>query len=398
MDSARPPLAYLLSQYPAVNHVFMLREIRSLRQLGLQIHTASIRRPDRDLRLMTEAEREEAQSTYYVTSAGPFQLAAAQFHTLLTRPVSYFRGLACALASGPRGIFYFAEALAVARWMTRRRITHLHTHYASTVALIAARTFPITLSATYHGPVEFQDPANFRLAEKVRASLFTCAISQFGLAQLMYHCGYSEWPKLELTYLGVDLSEFPPRPFRPNPAPFEIVCAGRLASVKGQHVLIAALESLIRDGRNIRVHFAGDGPDRAELERDAATRGLSAHVCFAGNMNQDQLRALYRTSDVMVLPSFAEGLPVVLMEAMAMEIPCIATWVAGVPELIRDEMTGLLVPAGDAAALARAIARLQSDPDLRQQLGQHARRRIEEAFDVHHNTARLAALFRRRLT
>jgi glycosyltransferase involved in cell wall biosynthesis len=387
-----------LSQYPAVNHVFMLREIRSLRKLGFEIHAASIRRPDRDLSVMTEAEREEAQATYYVTSTSPLRLALAQLHTFVTRPASYFRGLAGALGSGPRGFFYFAEAIAVGRWMMRRRITHLHTHYASNVALIVARTFPITLSVTFHGPVEFQDPVHSRLREKVRASLFSCAISQYGLAQLMYACGYAEWPKLELTYLGVDLDEFRPRPFHPAPAPFEIVCAGRLASVKGQHVLIAAMEALIQEGRNIRLRFAGDGPDRAELERDVDTRGLSAHVSFAGNLNQDQLRILYRESDAMVLPSFAEGLPVVLMEAMAMEIPCIATWVAGVPELIRDDVNGLLAPAGDAVALARAIARLEADPALRLRLGQHARQRVEKSFDVWKNVARLAEVFRRRLS
>lgn len=399
MEPARVPvrLAYLLSQYPAVNHVFMLREIRSLRRLGLDVHVASIRPPDRDLSLMTDAEREEAQSTYYVTRADLFRLALAHLRTLVARPVSYWRGLACALGSGLYGIFYFAEAIAVGDWMRRRDLLHVHTHYASTVGLIVARTFPVTLSVTFHGPVEFQDPGAFRLQEKVRASLFSCAISQYGLGQLMYAGGYPEWSKLELTPLGVDLEEFPARPARSNPEPFQILCAGRLASVKGQHVLIAAMEMLIREGRRIRLRLAGDGPDRAALEQDVAARGLSAHVSFEGNLNQDQLRALYRESDALVLASFAEGLPVVLMEAMAMEIPCIATWVAGVPELIRDEVNGLLVAAGDAASLALAIARLASDADLRLRLGRAARQSVQQAFDVGKNVARLAEVFRRRL-
>jgi glycosyltransferase involved in cell wall biosynthesis len=407
VESARTPgrLAYLLSQYPAVNHVFMLREIRSLRALGFEIHVASIRPPDRDLSLMTELEREETQSTHYVTKFRLFRLAWSHFHTLVSRPVSYVHGLACALRGSmgsPRqmlyGLIYFAEAIDVGYWMMHHRLLHVHTHYASTVALIIARTFPVTLSVTFHGPAEFQDPLAFRLREKVRASLFSCAISQYGLGQLMYACGYPEWPKLELTPLGVDLGEFLPRSFWPDPAPFQIICVGRLASAKGQHVLIAAMDLLIQEGRAIRLRFAGDGPEYAELQRDVNSRGLSGYVFFEGNLNQDQLRLLYRESDALVLPSFAEGLPVVLMEAMAMEIPCIATWVAGVPELIRDEVNGLLVPAGDAQSLARAIARLDTDPALRLRLGQHARQRVQEAFDVHKNVARLAEVFHRWLT
>ncbi len=395
---SRPKVAYLLSQYPAVNHVFMLREVRFLRQLGMDIQVASIRNPDRDPAQMTTAEREEAQCTYYVKSAGLSRLARAHVHTFVSRPGRYIRGLAGALrADKLYGLFYFVEAVVVGDWMRRQELSHVHTHYASTVGVLVRRIFPVTLSITFHGPVEFQDPAGSRLAEKVQACLFCCAISQYGVSQLMYACGYPEWPKLELTPLGVDPTGFPPQPFRASPATFQIICVGRLAAVKGQHLLIAAMATLVREGRHIRLRFAGDGPDRAALQRDVEHHGLAESISFAGNVNQDELLDLYRESDALVLSSFAEGLPVVLMEAMAMEIPCVAPWVNGIPEIITHETDGLLVAPGNAQALARAIDRLMDDAEFRRTLGQNARQKIQEKFDLRLNTERLADVFRRRL-
>ena len=400
VEAQRSPLrmAYLLSQYPAVNHVFMLREVCFLRQLGFDIQVASIRDPDREPGSMTTAERAEANATYYVKSCGLFRLALAHAHTLVSRPIHYIRGLTGALRNEALdGLFYFIEAVAVGDWMSRQGLSHVHTHYASTVGFLVGRIFPVTISIAFHGPAEFEDPAGSRLAEKVRASLFCCAISQYGLSQLMYACGCSEWPKLELTALGVDSDAFTPRPFRPSPAPFQIVCVGRLAPVKGQHLLIAAMASLIAEGRDIRLRFAGDGPDRLALRQDVESRGLSDRVLFEGNVNQDKLLDLYRESDALVLSSFAEGLPVVLMEAMSMEIPCVAPWVNGIPEIVAHETDGLLAPPGDAAALARAIGRLMDDAELRHTLGQRARLKILDKFDLRRNIEHLADVFRRRL-
>jgi glycosyltransferase involved in cell wall biosynthesis len=154
---------------------------------------------------------------------------------------------------------------------------------------------------------------------------------------------------------------------------------------------------LVRNGHEILLRFVGDGPDRSELEREVEARGLSRCVLFTGNVNQDELRAIYRESDALVLSSFGEGLPVVLMEAMAMEVPCIATWVAGVPELIRDGANGLLVPPADEGSLAGAILRLMSDPDLRFKLGREARRTVLDQYDLDKNGERLVEIFRRRL-
>jgi glycosyltransferase involved in cell wall biosynthesis len=161
------------------------------------------------------------------------------------------------------------------------------------------------------------------------------------------------------------------------------------------HLLIAAMAVLVREGRDARLRFAGDGSERNALRQDVENRGLSGHVSFEGNVNQDKLLDLYRESDTLAMSSFAEGVPVVLMEAMSMEIPCIAPWVNGIPEIITHETDGLLVPPGDAEALARALARLMDDAELRRTLGQSARRKILEKFDLRRNTEHLADVFRR---
>lgn len=406
VETPGPPLrlAYLLSQYPAVNHVFMLREVRYLRQSGFEIHVFSIGAPDRPLDSMTEAERAEVPSTRYVKTAGVRRFAAAHIATLFTRPVAYVRGLLCALrlaswspGNALYGLFYFTEALVVGRAVLRLRLSHLHTHFASTVALIVARTFPITISATFHGHGEFGDPSAFQLRRKVRACLFSCAVSRSGLSHLKYVSDPSQWSRLALTPLGVDPADFPARPFRPQASPFQLIAVGLLGPVKGLPVLLAALEALVREGHNILLRIAGDGPDRSALERQVQDRGLGASVFFLGSVNQDKLRALYSETDALVLPSFDEGLPVVLMEAMAMEIPCIASWISGIPELIRDGVDGLLVPPGDETALSRAILRLKTNTELRLNLGLQARRRVLEEYNLLKNAGRLADVFRRQL-
>lgn len=391
-------LAYLLSQYPAINHPFMLREVRRLRELGFAIQVASIRPPDRPFDKLTPVEQEEARSTFYIKTSGLGGLARAHLATLFTRPASYLGGLFRALRTGPSGVLYFIEAVVAGDWMMRHRLSHVHIHYCSTVGWIAARIFPITMSITFHGQAEFANPAGFQLREKIRASLFCRAISLHGRSQMLKVIDYREWPKIEVAFLGVDPREFVPRPFRADPDPFQIACVGQLAPVKGQHMLLAAIELLAREGRRVLLRIAGDGPDRAGLEQDIAGRNLARHVVMEGFLNQDKLRELYAGCDALALPSFAEGIPVVLMEAMAMEIPCVATWITGIPEIIRHETDGLLAPPGDADALARAIARLMDDSALRRRLGQQGRLRILEKFDLHRNTEHLAEIFRRRIS
>ncbi len=401
-------LAYLVSRYPAVSHTFILREVLRLRELGFEIAVASINPPDQPPENLTAAERAEMERTYYVKQHGVLGAATAKLATLATRPGGFFRGLKFALRLGGTdlkklaySLFYFVEALMIGRWMARGKLTHLHVHFATpaaTVALIASRIFPISFSMTVHGPDEFYDAPGYFLSQKIAGATFICCIGAYARSQLMKLSPPDHWNKFEISPLGVDPALFAPRPFRAEPHPFEIICVGRLTPAKGQAILLDAMARLRADSREVRLRFVGDGPDRATLERIAIERGLGGVVGFEGAVNQDRIRELYAAADVFALASFAEGIPVVLMEAMAMTIPCVTTFITGIPELIRDGQDGLLVAPSDAEGLAAAIARLMDDAELRQRLGAAGRARVEDKYNLHRNIDRLAAIFRRRLS
>jgi glycosyltransferase involved in cell wall biosynthesis len=401
LTAAQPRIAYLVSQYPVVSHTFILREIRELRSLGLDVRVASIRAADRAFENLSADEREEQRAAFYIKPAGALPAIAAHARILFARPREYFSGFwyATRLAgSSPRralwNLFYFVEAVVFLDWMRRQDLAHVHMHFTTTVGLIARRIAPIRTSTTIHGSGEFDDPAGFYLREKIQAFDLLCAISDYGRSQLMRHSDFSEWRKLRVARLGVDPAQYVPRPFRQTPAPFEIICVGKLAPVKGQHLLVAALHHLVSQGRPVRLRLVGNGPDRASLERNVAQRRLDQYVIFEGWQNADRVRALYQEADIFALSSFAEGIPVALMEAMAMEIPCVAPSITGIPELIRNEVDGLLVPAGNEEELARALARLLDDTGLRLHLGRSARERILEHYELSRNVARLADILR----
>ena len=404
---SNPRLAYLVSRYPAVSHTFILREVRLLREQGFDIQVASINAPDRPDSGLTAAELEEARQTYFVKRAGARAALAAHLSTLASAPAAYIRGLLFAVKKGraslpatAKHLAYFVEAVMLGRWMRRNGLTHLHVHFATpaaTVALIATRVFAIDLSMTVHGPDEFDDVRGYHLAEKVAGSRFVWCIGAYARSQMMRVAPIAQWDRFEVAPLGVDPEIFTPGPARPPSDVFEVLCIGRLVSAKGQAVLIGAIDRLVRAGRRVRLRLAGDGPDRGPLERLVAERGLGSMVVFEGAVNADVIRGLYQRADAFALASFAEGVPVVLMEAMAMGVPVVSTAITGIPELIRPGLDGLLVPASDEAALADAIARLMDDRSLRDALGAAGRRRVIERYNLKPNVNRLADVFRRRI-
>ena len=400
-------LAYLVSRYPAVSHTFILREVLQLRAQGFEIHTASINPPDRAAGAMPEQERAEAEATFYVKQCGVAKVLAEHLGCLLGSPAQWLRGLVHALRLGgtdPKALlfhlFYFAEAVLLGRWMRRRNLAHLHVHFATpaaTVGMLASRTFGFTLSLTVHGPDEFYDVSAYRLGEKIAAASFVCCIGRYCRSQLMKLSPPSLWNKFEIAPLGVDPAEYTPRAEPVDGDAFHLLCVGRLVPAKGQNVLVAAVRDLVQAGRNVRVSFAGDGPDRPQLEQFVREHGLGEQVKFHGALNQEQVRGLYRTANAFVLPSFAEGIPVALMEAMAMEIPCISTAITGIPELIESGREGLLVAPSDGEGLAQAIARLMDDAAFSRSLGEAGRRKVIAKYNLAPNVQNLAAIFSRRL-
>jgi colanic acid/amylovoran biosynthesis glycosyltransferase len=400
----KPRLAYLVSQYPTTSHTFLLREIRALRASGFELLVISIRPTDRSPGALTPEEREEWNATRVVKTHPVFGVAAIQLRVFLTRPLAYLRGLATAFQMAGwdlrKLVFhmaYFAEAVVAGHWVCREGYRHLHTHFSSTVALLASRVFPLRLSMTIHGSDEFIDPEGFWMAQKVEAASLVCAISRFGRSQVMRFSHPKDWDKIQVLPLGVDTGFYSPRPFRAAPEIFEIVSVGRLAPVKGFPIMLEAVQQLERDGRRVRLRLGGGGPEQDALSAEIVKRGMTSHIYLEGSMNTEGILALYRDADIFILSSFAEGVPVVLMEAMAMQIPCVATRITGIPELIEDGVNGLLVTPSDAGELAGAIARLMDDPELRRRLGTEARLQVLERYNLKRNAAAQAEAFQRYL-
>jgi glycosyltransferase involved in cell wall biosynthesis len=400
-------IAYLVSTYPTLSMIFVLREVLELRKLGFRIETASINPPDRPRKGMTAEEAAEAENTYCVKRSAARDALSAHLRTLLAHPAGYMRGVwmlhrlsGLDLRRFFFNAMYFTEALMVGQWMRRKGLRHLHAHLAqqaATVGMFARAVFGIGFSITVHGPDEFYDADGQHLGRKAAAADFLCCITSFARSQMMKQSSYLHWRKMIVAPLGVDPELFAPQTFRAQPEIFEILCVGRLTPAKGQHMLIDAVDRLAAEGRKVRLRLVGSGPDETSLKIHSARLDHPDCIVFEGAVNQDRIRSLYAQADIFALPSFAEGLPVVLMEAMAMEIPCVTTHIAGIPEMICDGVDGLLTPPSDLDALTAALARLLDDGRLRKKIGRNGRKRVVEHYNLRKNVERLAAIFSERV-
>ncbi len=395
-------IAYLLSEYPTLGHTYLLREVRQLRTLGWDIQVISIRKPDVPPGSLSDAEKAERHATWYVLGSSVGQFLAAHAATLLTRPRQYLRGIAASrrlTRLRPRrnllAVAYFSEAILAGHRLQKAHYKHVHSVYSTTVGLILAETFEAGLSMTIHGPDEFVSPEAFGMAEKVRAARFVSSISYFGKSQIMLWSDPQDWHKLEVTPLGIDSTGWVPAEFRENPTQFNLIAVGRLAPVKGCPLLLEALALLIAQGRKVRLTLVGDGPEKSRLTEEAVRLKIADSVVFAGWKSQQELRELYRNSDVCLLSSFAEGIPVVFMEAMALGVPCIAPRITGIPELIRHGIDGLLVTPANVEELTAAIAEMMDKPQLRRQMALSCPSRVADKFNLMKNVTHLSGIFRR---
>jgi colanic acid/amylovoran biosynthesis glycosyltransferase len=397
-------LAYLLSEYPVLEHTYLLREVRELRNLGWDIQTISVRKPAKRASTPSAVELQEGNATWYILGDNLLSVVRAQLVTIATRPLRYLRGLFTAWKFGhfhPRRTFlataYFAEAVAAGHRLRKAGITHVHSVYSTTVAMLLATVFDVHLSMTIHGSGEFLDAKGFWIGPKVRIAQLITAISYFGKSQIMLWSEPSDWHKIEVVPLGIDLAGWQPAVFRERPEPFQLIAVGRIAAAKGYPLLLDAMAQLRSERKDVRLTLVGDGPERPQLEQYAAQLGISDRVSFAGWKTQDALRELYRNSDLCVLSSLAEGIPVVLMEAMATGVPCVATRITGIPELVRDGVDGRLVTPADAHELACAIAELMDNPGLRKRMADAGRAQIAAKFELHQNVEQLSRVLKERL-
>jgi glycosyltransferase involved in cell wall biosynthesis len=387
-------VAYLVNTYPQPSHSFIRREIRALERRGVRVHRFALR--SARAMLVDPADLAEDDATEHILQAGPAALAADLVALAVSAPARTAAALRLALACGARAgarlrhLVYLAEAARIARRCRALGVTHLHAHFgtnSATVAMLARALGGPRYSVTVHGPEEFDAPAALALDTKIARADFAVAISAHGRSQLCRLVPPADWHRLVVVPCGIERAAFPAALPMPE-GPLHLVAIGRFAPQKGFPVLIEALAAV----PGVTLTLVGDGPMRPALE--AAAAPLGGRVRFAGWQDEAGVRAALAAAHALALPSFAEGLPVVAMEAMAAGRPVIGTWIAGIPELVRDGETGWLVPPADPDALAAAIAAAAATPRGRlAAMGAAARDRALARHDVDAAAALLAARF-----
>lgn len=398
-------VAYLVSRYPLVSHVFILREVLALRRAGAQIDTFTVRR-EAESELRSADDRDAYATTHALLPASMAALLRAHLTALALAPRRYFSTLRLAVrlrGAGARAaawqIFYFGESALLWDECRRRGIRHVHAHHAnvaSDVALLAAHLGGRywSWSFTMHGPTEFFDVREHRLPEKVELARFVVCISDYARSQLMTHVGPEHWAKLRVVHCGVDVASFDMANRGGEHDVAEILTVGRVVAVKGQKLLIEALADLKGHGIPARLTIVGDGPELPALQSLAARLGMASHITFAGAVGQDEIRSYYARADVFALPSFAEGLPVVLIEAMAMGLPVVASRITGIPELIEEGVSGLLTAPGRGADLTSALAQLLAQPAAqRDAMGRAGREKVVAEFNLERTATQLLDIF-----
>lgn len=393
-------IAYVLNTYPLPSQSFIRRELQALEAEGVEVLRLAMRRADVDL--VDPQDRAEAARTSYILERGPLALAMGALTIALRRPRRMWQALRLALKAGHAGgdrirqLIYLTEAACVARLCAKAGITHVHAHFGTNATMVAMLVQALggpRYSFTVHGPEEFDAPMALSLGDKLDRAAFAVGVSQFGRSQLCRWAAFDTWSRLKVVHCGIEPDRFSdPKPLPGGP--LELVSIGRFVEQKGQMVLVQAMVHLRESHPDLHLTLVGDGPMRGDLEAAIARAGLHEAITLTGWLDEKGVRARIDAAHALVMPSFAEGLPMVVMEAMAAARPVIATYIAGTPELVLPGQTGWLVPAGDARALSTAIADLAATPpDQLADMAQKGRARVLQRHDVHNEARKLAGLF-----
>ncbi len=393
-------IAYLVNQYPQPSQTFIRREIAALENAGAVVARFTLRAWPGTL--VDEGDRAERERTRAVLGVGALGLLAALLRTAATRPVRFAKALGQAIRVGWRSdrgllvhLIYLAEACVLRRWLAACGAGHLHAHFGTNpaaVALLCRRLGGPPYSFTVHGPEEFDRPGTLALGEKVRHAAFVAAISDFGRSQLYRWIDLEDWAKVRVVHCGLDAAFLESEPTAAPSAP-RLLNIGRLDPQKGQLLLVEAASRLRDRGLAFELTIVGDGPLRPRLERRIEQLGLSGQVRLAGWKSGEEIRRELRASRALVMASFAEGLPVVIMEALALGRPVVSTWVAGIPELVEPGVSGWLVRPGSVEALADVMHEvLAADPVELDHLGRRGASRVAERHDAWTEASALARL------
>lgn len=383
-------VAYFTNQYPAISHTFIRREITALEERGLEIDRFSIR-TCRD-RLVDPDDIVEQERTTVILKGAPARLLVTTLGVAVLRPIRFARALAMSIRMGrrsERGLLRNLAYLAVACGLLRRvqgaGCDHVHVHFGTnptSVALLCRMLGGPPYSFTVHGPEEFDKPWSISLPDKISHAAFVVAISSFGRSQLYRQCRSEQWSKIKVVRCGVDES-YLDAAISPLADTRQLVCVGRLCEQKGQLLLIQAVARVRAAGEELELILVGDGEMRPEVESLIQQYGLQDSITITGWASGEEVREHLAASRALVLPSFAEGLPVVIMEALALGRPALTTYIAGIPELVEPGVCGWLVPAGSVEALAAAMLEALTMPVERlARMGEEGRRRIRASHDA----------------
>jgi colanic acid/amylovoran biosynthesis glycosyltransferase len=394
-------IAYLANQYPSVSHSFIRREILALERREVEVLRISLREWDGEL--LDPENQLERERTRFVLRDGAPALLIAVARMLLTRPVRLLKALALALRMGRRGarrlyvhLIYLAEACHIEPWLRAAGIQHLHAHFGTNSAEVAMLVHALggpQWSFTVHGPEEYDNVQPIGLAEKIRRCAFVVAISSYGRSQLYRLVEHQHWPKVHVVHCGLEPAYFA-APVSPAPSARRLVCVGRLCEQKGQLLLIEAAHRLAARQIAFELVLAGDGELRVEIEASIRQHKLQGRVRITGWISAAEVREQILAARALVLPSFAEGLPIVIMEAMALRRSVISTFVAGIPELVHAGEHGWLVPAGDVEALEQAMqVCLDTPTETLTRMGEAAHKRVLERHGVDEQAIQLERLF-----
>lgn len=395
-------VAYLINQYPKVSHSFIRREILALERHGFEVMRIALR--GWDLELVDPEDLQERTHTRYVLRDGLLPLLSALIVAVLKGPARLLRALSLAWRMSRHSdrsllvhLAYVAEACRIEAWLREAKIEHLHAHFGTNsaeVAMLANELGGPPWSFTVHHIELINNPRGIGLPEKIRHCAFVVAISSYGRAQLYRLIENRHWPKIHLVHCGLDRA-YHSVPAADLPAARRLVCVGRLCEEKGQLLLLEAAARLAARGTPFELVLAGDGELRGEIEAAIARHKLDGRVRVTGWISGERVREEILASRALVLASFSEGIPVVIMESMTLGRPVIATFVGGIPELVVSGEHGWLVPAGDVAALAQAMrACLDSPLETLARMGETARGQVLDRHDVEREAGKLTALFR----
>jgi colanic acid/amylovoran biosynthesis glycosyltransferase len=402
-------IAYLLQHFPGITDTFVKREIRSLQKSGINVDIISIWKPRTEF---DDASRWSVETTpdilsqwlketHFLLPASFVSILLALLTCVLRSPPRFFRTLYLAYATarpGVRGfayaLIYFVQAVLVAEVLHWKSNGHVHNDIGDgggTVTMLAAKLAGIGYSITFHGWPVFFDAKYSRIKEKVLGAKFTRSISYFCRSQLMMFSECEDPTAFKIVHCGLNIERYAYRP--PSKKIKRLFCSGRLAPEKGHIFLIKALRLLLDKGYELELRLAGNGPSKKRLEALAGELGLNNHIHFLGFQSEDEIIHELHRSDLFVLSSFVEGVPVSVMEAMAIGVPVIATNVGGTSELVEDGRTGLLIRPSDIHALVDAVVRMIDDYEFRKQAAERGRKKVEEEFDVEKETEKLRTCF-----